>query len=225
LDQELGIGRVHRQHLQQKQQHLHLRNVLRNPQSQTSTTTPLLVTPPTWNLRQILYIISQQQHSLSKYLSPIVEGFKKDVQFRKALVAGVESGIYVEDEHGLLWLAQPGAHRVCIPDIKVRVGRDGGEKSLRELLIAAAHDSVGHMSVVKTDEKLRRECYWKSMQADVGQYVQSCHSCQVKKTSPTKQYGKNHPLPIPSTPWTIISMDFLVNSALGDQKFNSLISL
>ena len=61
---------------------------------------------------------------------------------------------------------------------------------------------------------------------DVKKYVDSCHSCQTRKTAPTKQYGKNHPLPIPEAPWRIISMDFMVNlptSAIGGQKFNSLV--
>ena len=47
----------------------------------------------------------------------------------------------------------------------------------------------------------------------------------MRKTAPTKQYGKNHPLPVPQGPWQIISMDFMVNlpsSALGDSKYNSL---
>ena len=41
----------------------------------------------------------------------------------------------------------------------------------------------------------------------------------------TKQYGKNHPLPIPAGPWQFVAMDFLINlpsSALNDRKYNSL---
>jgi hypothetical protein len=68
--------------------------------------------------------------SLSQFIPTIVEGYKSDVQFSKALTAGVESGIYVLESK---YLAMPasGAHRVCIRNIKV------GEKgsNLRELLI------------------------------------------------------------------------------------------
>src|SRR5437667_9808648 len=70
------------------------------------------------------------------------------------------------------------------------------------------------------------EDYWKITVEDVKKYVDSCNSSQTRNTTPTKQYGKNHPLPIPEAPWRIISMDFMVNlptSAIGGQKFNSLV--
>ena len=53
-------------------------------------------------------------------------------------MAGVECGIYVL-RNGLLYLAMPGMHSLCIPDTKVEGGRgkkDGTEKkNLREMLI------------------------------------------------------------------------------------------
>ena len=159
--------------------------------------------------------------SLSQFIPTIVEGYKTDVQFSKALTAGVESGIYALESNGLLYLAMPGAHRLCIPNAKV------GEKgsNLRELLISHIHEMIAHKGSGPTSKLLQSQFYWKTMSSDVDKYVRSCHSCQTRKTSPTKQYGKNHPLPVPHSPWEIISMDFMVNlpsSALGDSKYNSL---
>jgi hypothetical protein len=158
--------------------------------------------------------------SLSQFIPTIVEGYKSDVQFSKALTAGVESGIYVSESK---YLAMPasGAHRVCIPNIKV------GEKgsNLRELLISHVHEMIAHKGSGRTTKLLESQFYWKTMSSNVDKYVRSCHSCQIRKASPTKQYGKNHPLPVPHSPWEIISMDFMVNfpsSALGDSKYNSL---
>jgi len=84
---------------------------------------------------------------------------------------------------------------------------------------------MGNLGTYKTTARLHEEFYWKASTANVQKYIKSCHSYQSKKTSPTKQYSKNHPLPTPRNPWDQVSMDFLVNllsSALLDQKFNSL---
>jgi hypothetical protein len=154
----------------------------------------------------------------------IIDGYEKDTQFSKALKTGVESGIYVV-KNGLLYLAEPGGNRLCIPNVKVGEGRDGS-KNLREMLIEHCHEVLGHMAARKMNGMLRKEYYWKTMVEDVAKYVASCHSCQTRKTAATKQYGKNHPLPIPEAPWRIISLDFMVNlptSAIGGQKFNSLV--
>jgi transposase InsO family protein len=146
------------------------------------------------------------------------------VLFSKALKSGVDSGVYRKDFLGLLYTG-PGRDRLCIPNIKVRGGRDGAKRNVREMLIAHAHEVIGHMDIYRTSLYLRNLYYWKTLTHDVERYIRSCHLCQTKKTSPTKQYGRNHPLPIPSSPWEFIAMDFLVNlpsSALGDQKCNAL---
>ena len=140
-----------------------------------------------------------------------------------ALNAGIESGVYILKK-GLLYTG-PDKEQLCIPDIKVKGGRDGGNKSLREMLIAHSHEIVGHHGELPTQYGLRKLFYWKTMSSDIHKYVRSCHSCQTRKTALTKQYGKNHPLPIPEAPWQIIAMDFLVNlpsSMLNDHKYNSL---
>jgi transposase InsO family protein len=115
---------------------------------------------------------------------------------------------------------------LCIPDVTIAGGKDGKGKSLREMIISHGHDStVGHLGIVKTAKRIHAEFYWKTLTEDTKQYVNSCHLCQTRKSSPTKQYRKNHPLPTPSPPWDQVSMDFLVNlpsSALNHSKYNSL---
>jgi transposase InsO family protein len=163
--------------------------------------------------------------SLSSFIPAILNGYKEDTQFSKALMAGVDSGVYVLDSKGLLYTG-PDRDRLCIPNVKVRGGRDKAEKNLREMLIAHGHEAAsGHLGTHKTTVNLRNEYYWKSLTDDVYKYVKSCHSCQMNKTSPTKQYGKNHPLPTATKPWQIVSMDFMTSlpsSAYCDRKFNSL---
>ncbi len=123
--------------------------------------------------------------SLSQFLPTIVEGYKMDTQFSKALTAGVDSGIYTVDSNGLLYLAMPDAYRLCIPNVKVGSGRDRSS-NLRELLISHAHEIVTHKGFGPTNKQLQGQFYWKTMSSDVYKYVKSCHSCQTRKTSPTK---------------------------------------
>jgi Integrase zinc binding domain/Chromo (CHRromatin Organisation MOdifier) domain len=161
--------------------------------------------------------------AIDQYAQLIMKAYKGDTLFSKALKEGVDSGIYVL-KNGLLYTG-PDKNQLCIPNIKVKGGRDGGNKSLREMLIAHSHQVVGHLGTYKISKHLRNEYYWKKMIGDVQKFVKSCHSCQTRNPAPTKQYGKNHPLLIPSGPWEYVSMDFLVNlpsSAYNDRKYNNL---
>jgi hypothetical protein len=98
---------------------------------------------------------------VSTFLQPIIDGYKEDTQFKKALKEGVESGVYiVRDE---LLYTGPGKNQLCIPDVRVNGGRDGGKKNLRELLISHCHEgTMGHLGTFKTAERLHEEFYWKS---------------------------------------------------------------
>ena len=93
------------------------------------------------------------------------------------------------------------------------------------MLIDLGHQVIGHLGTSKITKHLRKEYYWKTMVRDVYKFCKSCYSCQTRKMANTKQYGKNHPLPIPVGPWQFVAMYFLINlpsSALDDRKYNSL---
>src|SRR5437667_9741623 len=98
----------------------------------------------------------------SNFRQAIVDGYKDNSQFSKALVAGVESGIYVL-RNGLLYLAMPGVHRLCIPNTKDERGRgkEKGKRNLCEMLMAHAHEIAGHLGLGKSD---------KSLETDDGRY-------------------------------------------------------
>ena len=93
------------------------------------------------------------------------------------------------------------------------------------MLIDHGHQVIGHLGISKITKHLWKEYYWKTMVRDVYKFCKSCYSCQTRKMANTKQYGKNHPLPIPAGPWQFVAMDFLINlpsSALDDRKYNSV---
>ena len=92
------------------------------------------------------------------------------------------------------------ANRLCIP-----VG------SVRLLLLQEAHGGglMGHFGAKKTEEVLSTHFFWPRMRRDVERYVARCATCQKAK-SRLNPHGLYMPLPVPSTPWADISMDFVL---------------
>ena len=43
------------------------------------------------------------------------------------------------------------------------------------------------------------------------EYVKGCNTCNRMKTFPEKPVGKLLPLPIPNTPWKLISSDMIIS--------------
>lgn len=86
-------------------------------------------------------------------------------------------------------------------------------EELKVKLLAQAHDSpiAGHFGQAKTFEILSRNYTWPGMRAFVKQYVLECDSCQRNKPTHHKKHGLLHPLPIPSKPWSSLSMDHIVD--------------
>ncbi|WVZ51748.1 hypothetical protein U9M48_002861 [Paspalum notatum var. saurae] len=92
------------------------------------------------------------------------------------------------------------ANRICIP-----VG------SVRLLLLQEAHGGglMGHFGAKKTEAVLSTHFFWPKMRRDVERFVSRCTTCQKAK-SRLNPHGLYMPLPVPSTPWEDISMDFVL---------------
>jgi len=74
------------------------------------------------------------------------------------------------------------------------------------------HDSPvsGHLGQAKTYELVSRNYFWPRMRKYINDYVTSCDTCNRSKNPRHKPYGELQPLPIPSRPWSSISMDFII---------------
>uniref|UniRef100_A0A2N9ES05 RNA-directed DNA polymerase n=1 Tax=Fagus sylvatica TaxID=28930 RepID=A0A2N9ES05_FAGSY len=83
--------------------------------------------------------------------------------------------------------------------------------SLRELFVREAHGGglMGHFGVAKTLGILHDHFFWPHMKRDVERICEKCITCKQAK-SKLKPHGLYTPLPIPSEPWTDISMDFVL---------------
>ena len=90
--------------------------------------------------------------------------------------------------------------RLCIPS-----------GSVRELLVREAHAGglSGHFGEKRTLELLKGHFHWKGMQKDVHRVLEKCGTCKRAK-SRKEAWGEYMPLPLPTQPWTDISMDFVL---------------
>ncbi|XP_040943180.1 uncharacterized protein, partial [Gossypium hirsutum] len=90
--------------------------------------------------------------------------------------------------------------KLCIP-----------QGSVREVLIEESHSGglMGHFGVAKTLAMLNEHFFWPKMRRDVERFCNRCIACKRAK-SRIKPHGLYKPLPIPETPWSDISMDFVL---------------
>ncbi|CAN6472758.1 unnamed protein product [Victoria cruziana] len=95
-------------------------------------------------------------------------------------------------------------------DEKDRVVIPKGSPLIRDILWHFHNSATaGHEGVNKTLQRVKSQFWWKGMKADVKQFVKECTTCQREKYEATRPPGHLVPLPIPSRPWTDISMDFV----------------
>ncbi|PRP73023.1 retrotransposon nucleocapsid protein, partial [Planoprotostelium fungivorum] len=83
---------------------------------------------------------------------------------------------------------------------------------LRVTVLQTRHDTplAGHFGVNKTHELIKRDYWWPKLLRDVEGFVKTCSICQRTKVARQKPAGKLNPLPAPSSRWTSVTMDFIV---------------
>ncbi|KAL4573498.1 hypothetical protein LXL04_020306 [Taraxacum kok-saghyz] len=87
--------------------------------------------------------------------------------------------------------------QLCIP-----------ESSLRLMIIRDLHNE-GHIGRDRTYQLISASYFWPSLRKDVASFVDRCRTCHLAKDKATNA-GLYMPLPIPTQPWTNISMDFVL---------------
>lgn len=83
--------------------------------------------------------------------------------------------------------------------------------SMRELLVREAHSGglMGHFGVAKTLPILQSNFYWPNMRKDVERICGNCIVCKKAK-SKSQPHGMYTPLPVSTSPWIDLSMDFVL---------------
>lgn len=87
----------------------------------------------------------------------------------------------------------------------------GNNSALQTKLISAMHSSAvgGHSGVRATYQRVRKQYYWPGIKKQVEDWVRQCQLCQQAKHENTLPAGLLQPLPIPTRPWSHITMDFI----------------
>ena len=115
---------------------------------------------------------------------------------------------YFKDESALLYFldADHNPH-LCVPE------------SFRLPLIVQAHESASetaHCSMEKLWQKLTLRFYWRRMKADLVNFCHSCDICQKTKSSTFNKWGYLWPNAILDSPYSSISMDFIVHLPMSN---------
>lgn len=87
----------------------------------------------------------------------------------------------------------------------------GNNSTLQSQVFSALHSSAlgGHSSAPTTLHRLSSMFYWPNMKSDVLSKVQQCNICQKAKPDRARYPGLLQPLPVPTSSWDVISMDFI----------------
>jgi len=87
----------------------------------------------------------------------------------------------------------------------------GTDSQLRQRILTAFHASPvdRHSGFPVTYRRLLSLFKWPQMKKEVREFVRSCHVCQQAKPERTLPAGLLRPLPIPSGPWDMATMDFI----------------
>lgn len=154
-----------------------------------------------------------RRHSLLYVLHVSVPGFSSfadlypsDIFFGpiwEATTSGLSSLYSIHDDFLLR------DNRLCIPDC-----------SLRLQLITELHGE-GHIGRDRTLHLVATSYFWPTLRRDVERFVERCVTCQTSKGQASNA-GLYLPLPIPTQPWTDISMDFVMGLPRTQKGYDSI---
>lgn len=134
------------------------------------------------------------------WLQEVVNSYQVDPEAQSllvelAVVGSNADGFSLSDglikQHGKVWI--------------------GANIGLQTKLIAAFHASAlgGHSGIQATFQRLKKLFIWSGLKQAVEIFVKQCTICQQARHEQCKTPGLLQPLPISTTPWQNVSMDFI----------------
>ena len=138
------------------------------------------------------------------FLAAVRDGYKNDSVFSKVVNNPGHYPVFRVINDLVYTKNHLGQDCLCVPRSLLK-----GKRSLPEIVINHAHDTLGHLGAQKTSEYARRWFWWPRMGKDIEKFCLSCGPCQMSKTSNQHKLGLLHNLPVLSRPWQSIGMDFV----------------
>ena len=142
-------------------------------------------------------------------ISQWTEAYKDDIHFSKVIAAlkteknwaNPRYPQYHYSDAGLLYFEDwQGNNRLCVPE------------SLRNSVLDEVHNSIteaAHSGYHKTYNRLAAVYYWPRMSRHIKKYTMTCDICQKSKPRRHAPIGLLQPIPIPSRPFEVITIDFI----------------
>lgn len=92
-------------------------------------------------------------------------------------------------------------------------------------LLFELHDSQmnAHQGINRTINNAKQLFYWKTLTADITDYIKSCPICQQDKPSQQRPGGLLQPIKSPPIKWHTISMDFITQLPMSVNKHDAIL--
>ena len=113
---------------------------------------------------------------------------------------------------GLLYKEGLSGPRLCVP-----------QKADKASILAACHDSAGHMGKNRTLARVLSKFYWKGQYSDTCLWVQTCQRCQLAKHDGRQRAGAPQVLPVPPLPWHTVHMDWITGLPTSASGFDAVL--
>jgi hypothetical protein len=136
------------------------------------------------------------EYSNDSYFSKVIESLKKEENILNPkypqFFLGDSGLLYFEDWEGNM--------RLCVPETQ----RSQVMKEDHEELIQGSHSGYH-----RAFNRLASIYFWPRMSKDIKLFVTTCDLCQKNKSKRHAPFGLLRPIPIPSRPFEVITMDFI----------------
>lgn len=122
---------------------------------------------------------------------------------------------YKVGDNGLLYFCRDDNYKLCVP------------KDLQLEIVAEIHDSLvesAHAGYHRTYNKVASVYYWPKMVQTIKQYVRTCDICQKAKPRRHGQRGFLKSIPIPSQPFEVVTMDFIMDLPVSN-GYNAILTI
>jgi len=148
----------------------------------------------------------QKEYSKDPYFSNIMEELSKWESFK---------GFHLSSDQLILFQGSLGRNRLCIP------------KSMTSDIMDKTHNSImgtAHAGFERSYACIANSFYWPGMTRDIHTYVTTCPTCQQIKHAQHLPYGLLQPIPIPSQPFKMVTMDF-IGELPSSKNYNTIFIL